>query len=67
MDQLQAKLDLWNKNLEKVGPIKALVQQTKLPAITFVAVPVVILLLAIALDLGASLCTTTIGVIYPTL
>ena len=67
MDQLQAKLDVWNENLLKVGPIKSLVQKTNLPPIVFAVAPVLLLVFAIALDIGASLCTCTIGVAYPTI
>ena len=67
MDQLQAKLDIWNQNLLKVGPIKDLHLKTNLPPIVFAVAPILLLVFAIALDIGASLCTCTVGVIYPTI
>ena len=67
MDQLQAKLDGWNSNLLKVGPIKSLHDKTNLPPIVFAVAPVLFLVFFIALDIGASLCTCTIGVVYPTI
>ncbi len=51
----------------KVGPIKDLAQKTNLPPITFAVAPILLMVFAIALDIGASLCTCTIGVAYPTI
>ncbi len=66
MDKLQEKLDSWNKNLTKIGLIKDLSKKTNIPPVAFIAAPVLLMVIAIAFDICASLCTCVIGVAYPT-
>ena len=63
---MKQKFEDINIELEKFTPIKNLVEKTNVPAIVFVAVPLLIFVSAIALDIGASFFTRLIGVGYPT-
>lgn len=62
---IKQKFEQFNKDLEKFSLIKNLVDQTKLPALAFVAVPILLFISAIALDICASFFTRLIGVGYP--
>ena len=63
---MQQRLDVINKEIERIAPIKALADKTKLPAGVFVAGPILVLVIAVVLGIGASFFTTLIGVAYPT-
>ena len=65
MNELDKTVIQANKTLPKIGLIKKLSKQTNLPPIVFAIGPVVILVIAIALDIFASACTTFVGVAYP--
>ena len=63
---MKQKFEDINIELEKFTPIKNLVEMTHVPAVVFVAIPLLIFVSAIVLDIGASFFTRLIGVGYPT-
>ncbi len=66
MDQFQQQFEQINKALVRIGPINTLSKKTNIPPIVFIIAPLLILVIAVALDIFASGCTTFIGVAYPT-
>ncbi len=65
MDQVKEKFDNANKVLSKIGLVNNLSKQTGLPPIAFAIAPILVLIIAVALDIFASGCTTLVGVVYP--
>ena len=67
MELPQQKIDVINKEVEKIKVVKSLADKTGLPAALFVFAPLLIFVIAVAAGIGASFFTRLIGVLYPTL
>ena len=65
MDIVQQRLEIVNKEVEKIPFIKNLSTQTGVPAAIFLFVPLIILTILVLVDFGASLITSCVGVVYP--
>ncbi|TNV75335.1 hypothetical protein FGO68_gene13928 [Halteria grandinella] len=66
MDVVQQRLDLINKEIERIAPVKNLAKQLGVPAAALVFGPIAFLVLLVAFGVGASFFTTLIGIAYPT-
>ena len=66
MDQIGSKFENFNKEAAKIGFIRDLAGKTGLPPAAFIVAPILVSIIAIALDIGSSFFSTLIGVAYPT-
>ena len=66
MEQVQQRIDKFNRELEAIPAIKRLAAQAGVPPAAVVALPVVLLVFLIAFGIGASFLTRLIGIAYPT-
>ena len=66
MEQVQQRIDKFNRELEAIPAIKRLAAQAGVPAPAVVGLPVVVLVFFIAFGIGASFLTRLIGIAYPT-
>ena len=63
---MQQRIDKFNREVEAIPAIKRLAAQTGLPPAAVVVAPMVVLVVIIALGIGASFFTRLIGIAYPT-
>ena len=67
MDQLQQKLELVNKEAEKIAFLKFISDKTKIPPAYFMIATLLVLVFIVVLGIGSSFVSRLIGVLYPSI